>query len=79
MAKRSKKVKNLPPDSRQKGRQQGCQTGREAFKSNSRQDFRHPGQGMRGKDGGQREAARQPSQESTGSDTRKHKRPKSER
>jgi hypothetical protein len=34
---------------------------------------------MRGKDGGRREAARQPSQESTGSDTRKHTRPKSER
>lgn len=79
MAKQRKKVKNAKPESRQKGRQQGSQTGREAFKSNRQQDFRHPGQGMRGKNGGQREAARQPGQESSGSDTRKHTRPKSER
>lgn len=63
----------------QKGRQQGSQTGREAFKSNSQEFFRHPGQGMRGKQGGQREAERTPGQESTGSDTRKHTRPPNER
>ena len=65
--------------SRQKGRQQGSSTGREAFKSNSQEFFRHPGQGMRGKQGGQREAGREPGQESAGSDTRKRTRPKSER
>jgi hypothetical protein len=55
---------------KQKGRQQGSATGREGFKSNSQAFFRHPGQGMRGKDGGRREATRTPGQ--------RH-RPKSER
>jgi hypothetical protein len=64
---------------KQKGRQQGSQTGRQAFKSNSQEFFRHPDQGMRGKDGGQREAEREPGQETTGSDTRKRTRPKHER
>lgn len=64
----------------QKGRQQGAQTGGEAFKSNSQEFFRHPGQGMRGNEGGQREAAeRQPGSHTTGSDTRKHTRPENER
>lgn len=63
----------------QQGRQQGSQTGRQAFKSNSQEFFRHPGQGMRGKEGGQREAQRAEEPELTGSDTRKHTRPKSER
>lgn len=78
-ASKPEKGKNDKPDSHQKGRQQGSQTGREAFKSNSQEFFRHPGQGMRGKEGGQREEAREPSGESVGSDTRKHTRPKSER
>ena len=73
----TKKVKNV--GGRQKGRQQGSQTGGEAFKSNSQDFFRHPGQGMRGKQGGQREAERAPGEESVGSDTRKRTRPKSER
>lgn len=63
----------------QKGRQQGSQTGRQARKSNSASFHRHPGQGMRGEQGGQREATRAPSQESKGSDTRKRTRPPSER
>lgn len=64
---------------RQKGAQQGSQTGGEAYKSNSQEFFRHPGQGMRGKDGGRREAARTAGQESAGSDTRKRTRPPAER
>jgi hypothetical protein len=79
VAKKKSKVKSQSVTTLQKGRQQGSQTGRDAFKSNSQQNFRHPGQGMRGKEGGQREAARRPSQESAGRDTRKHTRPKSER
>lgn len=77
MPKKTKAVKDK--SGKQKGRQQGSQTGREAVKSNSQEFFRHPGQGMRGEDGGEREAAREPSQESKGSDTRKHTRPPNER
>jgi hypothetical protein len=72
------KVKDTT-NTHQSGRQQGSQTGGEAYKSNSQSFHRHPGQGMRGKQGGQREAAREAGQESTGSDTRKKSRPRSER
>lgn len=66
-------------NSKQKGRQQGSQTGREAYRSNSADFFRHPGQGMRGQEGGTREAEHEPGSQSTGSDTRKHTRPEQER
>lgn len=66
-------------DQHQKGRQAGSSTGREAAKSNNQEFFRHPGQGMRGAQGGKREAERVPGQESAGSDTRKHTRPENER
>ena len=79
MRKNANTAKPKNDGGRQKGRQQGSQTGGEAFKSNSQEFFRHPGQGMRGKQGGQREAERTPGQESVGSDTRKRTRPKSER
>jgi hypothetical protein len=79
MAKRNGKSKIKKTARLQKGRQQGSDTGRDAWKSNSQEFFRHPGQGMRGKQGGEREEARNPGQESVGSDTRKHTRPKSER
>lgn len=77
--KAGKKARGKNAGNLQQGRQQGSQTGRQGFKSNSQEFFRHPGQGMRGKQGGQREAERNPSQESTGSDTRKRTRPPAER
>jgi len=80
VCKMAKRVKHKAKRSaRQKGRQQGSQTEREAHKSNSAEFFRHPGQGMRGREGGQREAEREPGEKSKGSDTRKHTRPRSER
>jgi hypothetical protein len=74
-----KKEATQGKDKKQKGRQFGSSTGKDAMKSNSQEFFRHPGQNMRGKEGGAREAARDPAQETTGSDTRKKSRPKNER
>ncbi len=73
--------KSISPDSkgRQKGRQQGSQTEREAAKSNSLEFFRHPGQGMRGEEGGQRERDRRESPKPSSGGTRKRTRPPAER
>lgn len=79
MTKKTTKARPGKGDSRQKGRQQGSQTRGEAAKSNNQQFYRHPGQGMRGKEGGLREEEREPGQETTGSDPRKHTRPEQER
>lgn len=78
MIKKAKRA-GAKPSTRQKGRQQGSQTMGEAHKSNSEQFHRHPGQGMRGKQGGAREAERAQSAESKGNDSRKHARPPQER
>ena len=79
MAKKQSRLGMKKTGKLQKGRQQGSQTGRQAHKSNSAEFHRHPGQGMRGEQGGSREAARRPGQESKGSDTRKNTRPPNER
>lgn len=80
MAQKKSSSNIKPTGSRQKAASKAAIPGQDAHKSNSQEDFRHPGQGMQArKVASAEEEKREPGQESAGSDTHKHTRPKGER